>query len=88
MTTKYDIGQQVWCVSKDCMFTTKVDYISISAEQITYMFEYIDDEFTEDSVFDNSFDATLAWMELNDLAIEIPHIKTSVVAVIKQLESN
>lgn len=88
MTTKYNIGQQVWCISENHLIKDTIDFIAIDSAGINYCTKKYEEQFTEDLVFDNPADATIAWMELNDLAIEIPHIKTSVVAVIKPLESN
>lgn len=47
------------------------------------MFNYPEDEVAEDMVFDNPSDATIAWMDINNLELD-----TFVIATIKPLESN
>lgn len=84
MTTKFDLNQQVWCVAEDILIKGTIDFITASDKYgIAYCIPEYDEEFSEDFVFDNPSDATLAWMELNNLTLD-----TFVVATIKPLESN
>lgn len=89
MITKFDIGQQVWCVTADAVFTDTINWITIESDDIiNYFFEGSDDGFLEDTLFADKIDAATYWLHLNGITIDSDlDIKATVTSVLKQMES-
>lgn len=71
MTTKFNIGQSVYAVSKDTIIYSTIEYISIDFNgTIQYLLKDHDYDICESSLFTDKLEALKHWMELNNIHIE------------------
>lgn len=76
MTTKFDIGQSVYAVSKNAIIYSTIEYISIDFNGTSqYLLKDHDEDIYESSLFTDKLDALKHWMALNN--IHIDHSYTS-----------
>ena len=75
MTTKYNIGQEVYIALPELLTRDKINYITIDDEdEIQYGLSYLDDKVDfvlEEHIFDDKKEALLSFMKINNLDIKL-----------------
>lgn len=75
MTTKFNIGQEVYIALPELLCRDKINHISIDKDgEIEYWMSYLDDKVdtvSEDHIFTDQREALLAYMTQNNLDIKM-----------------